>query len=127
MKILLDTQAMLRILKGEGLSETASEAFLDPANELYLSAASFWEMCIKLGIGKLALAEGWEQVYDREMTVNEIVWLPITKQHCYQLLQLPYFHRDPFDRLLIAQAQWESMAVLTSDAQFHPYGVQVLW
>lgn len=127
MKILLDTQALLCVLRGKGLSQTATEAFLDPINDLYLSAASFWEMCIKLSIGKLALAEGWERVYDQEIAINEIVWLPVTRQHCYQLVKLPLHHRDPFDRLLIAQVKHEGMAILTSDGQFRHYDVQVLW
>jgi PIN domain nuclease of toxin-antitoxin system len=61
------------------------------------------------------------------MLANQIQWLPIEKSHCWQLLQLPFLHRDPFDRLLIAQAQVEGMTLLSSDAQFQHYAVTILW
>lgn len=127
MKLLLDTHAFLWAVNHKGLSATATHAFLDPANELHFSAASYWEICIKLSLGKLALASAWRQQFDQEMTVNRIQWLPITKDHCWQVTQLPFLHGDPFDRLLIAQAQVEGMTILSADGQIRQYAVSTLW
>lgn len=127
MKLLLDTHAFLWSVSGQGLSPRAQEAFLDTNNELYLSAASYWEICIKQEFGKLVLAEGWEKALDREMLVNNIRWLPIEKAHCRAIAELPSFHRDPFDRLLIAQARCEGMAILTANANIRRYDVPTIW
>ncbi len=126
-KLLLDTHAFLWAVTGQGLSLAATRAFLDPASRLYFSAASYWEICIKLSLGKLALAPDWRQQFEQEMTINQIQWLPIMAAHCWQLTQLPFLHRDPFDRLLIAQAQIEGMTLLTGDSQIHLYSVSILW
>lgn len=127
MKLLLDTHAFLRLIGNQKLSQRASDAFLDPGNQLFLSAASYWEICIKLSIGKLVLAEDWEQSVEREMQINDIRWLPIEKSHCQAIIELPWIHRDPFDRLLIAQARQEGMAIVTADETFPQYGVAAIW
>lgn len=127
MKLLLDTHAFLRLIGNQKLSQRASDAFLDPDNQLFLSAASYWEICIKLSIGKLVLAEDWQQSIDREMQINDIRWLPIEKSHCQAIIELPWIHRDPFDRLLIAQARQEGMAIVTADEHFSQYGVATIW
>lgn len=127
MKLLLDTHAFLWAVNHKGLSATATRAFLDPANGLHLSAASYWEISIKLSLGKLALAPEWRHQFDQEMTVNQIQWLPITKDHCWQVSQLPFLHGDPFDRLLIAQAQLEGLTIVTADQQIRRYAVSTLW
>jgi PIN domain nuclease of toxin-antitoxin system len=126
-KVLLDTHAFLWAVRGHGLGATAHRVFLDPKNTLFLSAASFWEICIKASLGKLKLAPSWSQQFEQEMLTNQIQWLPIQKDHCQQLMTLPLFHRDPFDRLLIAQAQVEGMTLLTTDGNIQQYAVATLW
>jgi PIN domain nuclease of toxin-antitoxin system len=123
----LDTHAFLWAVTQQRLSAAASQAFLNPANDLYLSAANYWEICIKVSLGKLALAPDWRQRFDNELVANQIQWLPITKEHCWQLTQLPFLHGDPFDRMLIAQAQVEGMTLLTSDARIREYNVATFW
>lgn len=127
MKLLLDTHTFLWGLAGQGLSQRASQAFLAPENELFLSAASYWEICIKSGAGKLVLAPHWRETADREMAANSIRWLPIEKTHCQTIATLPLIHRDPFDRLLVAQALVEGMTLLTADANIQRYEIPTLW
>ena len=127
MKLLLDTHAFLRLIGNQKLSQRASDAFLDPSNQLFLSAASYWEICIKRSIGKLVLAEDWQQSVEREMQINDIRWLAIERSHCQAIIELPWIHRDPFDRLLIAQAREEGMDILTADEHFPQYGVATIW
>ena len=127
MNVLLDTHAFLWAIGGKGLEATARRAFLDRENTLFLSAASYWEICIKASLGKLQLAPNWTQRFEQEMLTNQIRWLPIQKEHCQQLMTLPWLHRDPFDRLLIAQAQAEGMTLMTADGNIRQYAVATLW
>lgn len=127
MKLLLDTHAFLWLMQGENLSQTAQEAFLDTNNDLYFSAASYWEICIKHSLGKLELAGNWDKLFDREMMVNTIRWLPIEKEYSRGTISLPMLHRDPFDRLLISQARTEGMTLLTADTNIRQYDVPTLW
>ncbi|MCP5099963.1 MAG: type II toxin-antitoxin system VapC family toxin [Chloroflexi bacterium] len=127
MKILLDTHTFLWSLSGKHFSDQAQEVFLDPQNSLALSMASYWEICIKLSLGKLKLQSNWEQVFDQEMVANQIQWLSIEKEHCRKIVELPFIHRDPFDRLLIAQAICEDMTLLTVDKMVQLYDVPTIW
>ncbi|AEJ62409.1 PilT protein domain protein [Spirochaeta thermophila DSM 6578] len=128
MNILIDTQAFLwAVSDSDKLSERAKEVFYNPQNVLYFSAASYWEICLKMSLGKLRLEKGWKKVIDREMSVNSIKWLKLKKEHMVRLLYIPWLHNDPFDRMLIAQAQMEKCAILTSDPQIAQYDVQTIW
>jgi PIN domain nuclease of toxin-antitoxin system len=127
MKLLLDTHAFLWIVNGGPLSQRARQAFLNPENEAYLSAASYWEISIKIGIGRLVLADDWVEIFDREIAANRIKWLPIKKEHCVGIVNLPMIHRDPFDRMLIAQALFEKMTLLTHDEYIQQYDAPYLW
>lgn len=132
MRLLLDTHVFLWSITSRRLSAAADAAFLNPDNTLYLSAASYWEICIKLSLGKLTLPEDWQAIAEMAMTVNAIHWLPIEKAHCLELLKLPQpalvaGHRDPFDRLLIAQARAEGLTLLSADPNFGGYDVAVVW
>jgi PIN domain nuclease of toxin-antitoxin system len=128
MKLLIDTHVLLWIIEGDiSLSDRARRIFLDSKNELFFSAASFWEICIKLSIKKLDLGRNWNAVIDRELNANSIHWLPIRQPHCIQTIALPWHHRDPFDRLLIAQALIERCAIMTDDAQIKRYSVKTVW
>ena len=127
MKLLLDTHAFLQSISGTGLSDRAREAFGDLDNELSFSAASYWEICIKLSIGKLGLQPDWPDYFDRHMAANGIGWLPLAPAHCQRVVQLPWIHRDPFDRLLVAQAVDEGMAIVTADQHIQQYAVTTVW
>lgn len=127
MRLLLDTHALLWLLDDRGLSATAKALFLDPENEVFFSAASYWEICIKVSIDKLKIGDDWVNQIDREMTLNGIEWLPVEISHCLELLTLPRHHRDPFDRLLIAQARREGLSLLSADPNFGRYDVSVVW
>jgi PIN domain nuclease of toxin-antitoxin system len=127
-KVLLDTHSFLWIIQDpEHLSKTAKETFLNPANILFFSMASYWEICIKQSLGKLELATNWKQIIDNELLENGIKWLMIEQTHCQEILNLPLHHRDPFDRLLIAQAKVESLSILTIDEAFKSYDVITVW
>lgn len=128
MKVLLDTHAFLWLVQGDKrLSREAEAIFLERDNELFFSAASYWEICIKQSLGKLGLALGWQEILDTELVVNSISWLDIKKAHCQGLLHLPQHHGDPFDRLLISQAVAENMVLLSADANIGKYSVKTVW
>lgn len=124
----MDTHALLWLITDDSrLSPKAREAFLDPENRLYFSAAGFWEISIKMSLGKLSLAPGWLETIRDEMAANTIQWLPVEMAHCAELTKLPFHHRDPFDRMLIAQAIVEKMQILSRDRQFADYGIMHAW
>ena len=125
MKILLDTHIFLWLLSGDGrLSKKAGKIFLCEDNDLYISVVSLWEISIKISLGKLKLADNWMAVIEDEMAINLIKLLQIRKWHCYKIVDLPLHHRDPFDRMLIAQAMIENMSILTCDDQFYDYDIK---
>mgnify|MGYP006273586465 CR=1 FL=1 len=128
MKALLDTHALLWMVSSSGrLSETARSAIADGTNELYFSIAGYWELGIKQSLGKLELAAGWEETLPREMTRNRIAWLPIEPKHVHAVVGLPWIHRDPFDRLMIAQALVEGLSIISRDRDLGAYRVPMLW
>jgi PIN domain nuclease of toxin-antitoxin system len=128
MKALLDTHVFLWLMMGDDrLSQKAREAFLNPQNSIFLSAASFWEVGIKTSLGKLSLKEGWLKGFEDQMKKNTIQWLPIERRHCEKVSILPFHHRDPFDRMLIAQALVEGLTLVSGDHRFADYGVNCLW
>ncbi len=98
-----------------------------PENQLVLSIASIWEIQIKVQIGKLDLAQPLEQVIANQRKANQIQLLPVNYDHVLELDNLPLHHKDPFDRLLIAQARIEGLVILTRDTQFANYTVQIEW
>jgi PIN domain nuclease of toxin-antitoxin system len=109
------------------LSETARSIIADEANELYFSIAGYWELGIKQSLGKLELAAGWEEILPQEMTRNRIAWLPIEPKHVREVVGLPWIHRDPFDRLMIAQARVEGLSFISGDRDLREYGVPIVW
>lgn len=128
MKILLDTHALLWVLTGDKrLSKTAGKIFLDPENSLFFSMTSLWEISIKMSLGKLSLKRGWLKTIQDEMKINTIHWLPIEIAHCAELTKLPFHHRDPFDRMLIAQAMVEDMLLLSRDTRLSDYEINRIW
>ncbi|EFK05919.1 toxin-antitoxin system, toxin component, PIN family [delta proteobacterium NaphS2] len=128
MKILLDTHAFLWLLTdNRQLSETAREMFLDQKNSLFFSITSLWEICIKMSLGKLSLKNGWLKTIQNEMKANAINWVPVEIEHCTKLTKLPFHHRDPFDRMLIAQAMVEGMLLLSRDTRLSDYEITRVW
>jgi len=128
MKILLDTHASLwAISENIKFSKNAKQAYLDSENELFFSAVSYWEIGIKISIGKLELASDWQKIIDKEMINNGIKWLNLKKEHVQGIINLEFHHRDPFDRLLIAQAKYEQLVFMTVDKQIEKYDITTLW
>ena len=128
MQILLDTHAFIWFIEGiNRLSSTARDSILKPENQLYLSIASLWEIAIKLNLDRLSFAEPFEQLIPHQMKLNSIHSLPISLLHLNQLIDLPFHHRDPFDRLLIAQAISEKLPIITRDKSFPDYEVVLIW
>jgi len=95
----------------------------DPSNEIVISITSFWEIAIKRALGKIRFLEDFEEV----MADEEFELLSVTYAHLHSLAGLPHHHRDPFDRLLIAQALIERMPIASADRSFPAYGVDILW
>ena len=128
MKLLLDTHAFLWFIGGDAsLSSTARALTEDTANQPFLSIASLWEMAIKLSIGKLSLGQPFETLIPAQMSLNGIDLLSIVLPHVVKVAQLPFYHRDPFDRLLIAQAAVEQMSIISGDSAFDAYPISRLW
>jgi PIN domain nuclease of toxin-antitoxin system len=127
MKILLDTQAWLWMQVSPGrFSRTALAILEDPGNELLLSAASAWEIAIKYALGALPLPAPPAEYVPTRMESSGVIGLPVLHVHALQVATLPHHHRDPFDRLLVAQAQVESIPIMTSDPQLAPYGIETI-
>jgi PIN domain nuclease of toxin-antitoxin system len=126
-KILLDTQVWLWMLATpERLSKRSRALVVATENELVLSAASAWEIAIKHALGKLTLPEPPVEYVLRLMTSTGITPLPVYHRHALHVASLPVHHSDPFDRLLIAQAQLEELPVLTADKVFRKYDVDTI-
>ena len=124
MKLLLDSHAFLWWLAGNPqLSAGARQAVAAPTSIVHVSAATIWELAIKAALGKLDLG-GSDLV--EEIARNDFVELPMTARHSLTAAGLPRHHDDPFDRMLIAQAQTEGLAIVTRDAAFDRYGVSTL-
>jgi PIN domain nuclease of toxin-antitoxin system len=128
MRHLLDTHAFLWfVLNDPQLSPTALGLINDPANDILVSPASYWKMAIKVGLGKLDLHAPYDDFMHRGIVGNDFEILPIEPRHTSMLTTLPLHHRDPFDRLLIAQALVEAIPIISADAQLDAYGVKRLW
>jgi PIN domain nuclease of toxin-antitoxin system len=127
-KLLLDTHALLWFLSGSGrLSATARIAIEDMANERFFSVAGAWEIAIKASLGKLDLTVPFEKLVPGELRSNDIELLPITPAHLVAVMALPFHHRDPFDRMYVAQAAAEGATVVSADPALDAYGIPRLW
>jgi PIN domain nuclease of toxin-antitoxin system len=128
MNVLLDTQVFIWLDSDPArLSATAGRRINDPASRLLLSVASVWEMVIKVGTGKLTLRADVETVVHDQTTRNPITLLPVDIAEAYAVGRLPPIHRDPFDRMLVAQAIVLNAVLLTADATVRQYPVQTDW
>lgn len=128
MKALLDTHAFLWwILADQRVSPRAHDFIHDSENTLFLSAASAWEIIIKAQTGRMKLPQEPAAFITRHLSLNDVEALPVQLSHALHLATLPVHHRDPFDRILIAQAQVEKLPILTSDPLIARYGVEIIW
>jgi PIN domain nuclease of toxin-antitoxin system len=127
MKALLDTHTFLWAISGnEKLSRRASEIFAGPS-DLWLSVASIWEILIKVQIGKIPLPQPTGSYLVKKLAENRIETLPVSLDHVLKIEALPVHHRDPFDRILIAQSLEENLPLVTSDSIFNRYDVELIW
>ena len=127
-RYLLDTHALLWwISSSSQLSATARTILGNESNSLYLSAASTWEMAIKTKLGKLHIPEPLQSFIPKIMSEQYLKGLPVEHAHSAQVETLPLHHRDPFDRLLVAQAMTENLTLVSCDSALTPYPVNVAW
>ena len=131
MKVLLDTHTFLWFVAGDAqLSQLARKAIEDLNNQRFLSIASLWEIAIKTNLGKLNVIEENEKFadfFEKETWRNNIDLLPISLSHLAVVATLPQHHRDPFDRLLVAQAQSENLIILSADVTLDAYDITRHW
>jgi PIN domain nuclease of toxin-antitoxin system len=128
MRLLLDTHTLLWWVEdAPQLSVKARKTIAAPDAECYVSLASAWEMAIKCQLGKLKLATSVRQYFPSQLAANGFVQLDIAFRHVARVESLPFHHRDPFDRLLVAQALEEKFTLVSADAIFDAYGVKRIW
>ena len=128
MRLLVDAHALIWAVDAPlKLGPQAVTALQDPSNDLLLSAGTIWELAIKVGLGKLSLSMPYREWMNQAITDLGMTVLPITVEYADVQSNLPRHHGDPFDRLLVAQAQVEDMALVSADPGFDPYGINRLW
>jgi PIN domain nuclease of toxin-antitoxin system len=129
LKILLDTHAFLWWVseRGARLSDRAREVLSDGATDVALSIASVWEIAIKVGAGRMILPDTVERYVPDRMGVHGFVLMPVELDHAFRAGALPRLHGDPFDRMLIAQAQIEGLPIITADPAISRYDVETIW
>jgi len=128
MDLLVDTHALIWMSsQPQHLSSRARALLEDEDNAVSASMASFWEMAIKISLGKLDLGVDWMGELQGFMRENAVSSLPLRTEHCIALTSLPFLHHDPFDRMLIVQAQSEKLNLVTKDENIAGYEVAVVW
>jgi PIN domain nuclease of toxin-antitoxin system len=128
MKLLLDTNVFIWLNDApHRVREQVMTVIAHPDNDLFLSLTSIWEMQIKIQLGKLELSDSLPDILKTQQVENNLQFLTINLNHIWSLENLPNHHRDPFDRLLIAQAQIEEMTLVSADGIFEMYDVDLLW
>lgn len=127
MNLLLDTHSLIWFLNGdEKLSNNAKAVIEDDANSKIVSIASIWEIAIKISLDKFRFSKGFKHFLDM-VEDNGFEILPITFEHALELSTLEFVHRDPFDRLLIAQSKSENLVVVTKDDNIKRYNIKTIW
>ena len=128
MKLLLDTHALLWFIAGSSdLSDAARALIEDAENEKFVSIVSIWETAIKVSIDKMSLSSPFDDLFPHQLQINGFDLLPVKVEHASVITTLPFHHRDPFDRLLIAQAIEEKMTLVSIDEVFDNYGIARIW
>jgi PIN domain nuclease of toxin-antitoxin system len=126
-RLLLDTCTFLWLAGGGPLSTDAADAIRTPANDVFLSAASVWEVVTKYQRGRLTLPESPERLIPTERRLRGLAALAFDEDSAFQGTRLPWLHRDPFDRMLISQAIAHGLAIVTPDPLIAQYPVRVIW
>lgn len=127
MQLLLDTHTFIWFINGDNqLPEKVKDSIADSGNECFLSIASIWEIAIKMSLGKLELQSEFDKITDF-LFDNDIEILPIKFGHLQTLLKLEYYHRDPFDRVIISQGIADNLTVLSKDEVFDKYPIKLIW
>jgi PIN domain nuclease of toxin-antitoxin system len=127
-KLLLDTCTFLWAIEGGGeLSEAARDALVDPANDVFLSAVSAWEIAVKHALGRLPLPEPPDRYVPAQRNARGITAMPLDEDAALQLVRLPALHRDPFDRMLVCQALAAALTIVTPDSEIAKYPIRTLW
>ncbi|HST04461.1 MAG TPA: type II toxin-antitoxin system VapC family toxin [Chloroflexia bacterium] len=128
MKLLLDTHSFLWFVQGDpNLGVNASAQIGDESNEIYLSMASVWEIAIKISVGKLKIDQELDSFLYDQLNLNRMSIINISIEHVSKVANMPFHHRDPFDRLIIAQSINEQMPIVSRDEAFDAYGVTRIW
>jgi len=128
MTLLLDTHAFLWFWWADPqMSAKAMAAICDPSNRKLISPASAWEIAIKVSRNKLDLGAPYRGYIQMQMLRNNFETLPIIDEHIAGLVGMPFHHKDPFDRMLISQANYENIPIVSADVQFDSYGITRLW
>lgn len=118
MQLLIDTHILIWFLEGNKMLSKLRRQFIsNPQNDIFISIATLWEIAIKISVGKLTLAKSFGDVI-KQIATEDIEILPISPEHTLQVSNLPFHHRDPFDRIIIAQSQVENLAIMTNDTNF---------
>jgi len=128
MKVLLDAHTFIWFIMGDPeLGPQASKLTKNPDNEVLVSIATPWEIAIKMSLDKLNMKAPFDQLFPAQLQINNFTLLTIEISHLAQLTTLPWHHRDPFDRLMIAQSLVENVPILSRDANFDAYNLERLW
>ena len=128
MRLLLDTHAFLWFIQEDDkLTSTALKYIQDEENQLYLSVASLWEVAIKTNLGKMKLDGTFEQFFIHHLRENRCLLMPIRFSDIVSVSTLPHHHRDPFDRMLVAQTLMHKYPLISSDAGLDAYGIERIW
>ncbi len=127
MRLLLDTHAFLWFIDDDPRLSARAKSLLESDADLLPSAASLWEVAIKVSLGKLTLAQPFDVFLPEQLVKNAVEVLPISLAHLGAVVALPFHHRDPFDRLLAAQALVEQLPIVSADSALDAYPAQRLW
>ncbi len=127
MNFLLDTHTLIWFILGDNkLSENSRKLIIENTRRNFVSIASFWEMAIKINLNRLELNSTFEEFIEKSQE-NNFEILPISVLHTSIISQLPLHHRDPFDRMILAQAISKDLTIITKDENFHKYDVKLVW
>jgi PIN domain nuclease of toxin-antitoxin system len=127
-KFIIDTHILLwAISDPTKLGSKSLQVIENPDNHLSFSLVSYWEICLKRSAGKIELPKNWQKIIDKFLDDNNIDWLPIERKHIDLSLHLPLIHKDPFDRMLVAQAMAEHCAIITCDSEISKYNIKTIF
>lgn len=126
-RLLLDTNAFLYFINNDSALSKTAKNLLESEVDLLISTASLWEIAIKFSVGKLVLPDAFGKFIPAQIHQNDIEILPVTLPYLEKVSTLPFHHKDPFDRLIIAQSMVEDLPVVSSDAAFDLYQIERIW